>query len=160
MFFCFSRAVLSYLITFCTEAFCITLTYNAVRSILQHVSFCQGHCLYNYIPLLQAVFVGPTLYAFFDVLKKLKKDDLDILRKCLDITAVVTKLKNVLSFPLLLTFFGVFDAFCSMFLKYQGTIENFHTNFCLLSFFFQNIKQQQLWQLKLSSLKNGALSYM
>ena len=60
------------------------------------------------IPLLGPLcsIFGTVLSIFINALRNLKCS-LDILNKCLDNTAVVTKLKNVLSVPLL-HFFGVF----------------------------------------------------
>ena len=63
----------------------------------------------TYIPLLGALWsiLGPTLGTFLNALRKLKHS-LDILHECLDITMVVTKLRNVLGLPLLWAFFGCF----------------------------------------------------
>ena len=61
------------------------------------------------IPLLGPLcsIFGTVLSIFISALRNLKYY-LDILNKCLDNTAVVTKLKNVLSVPLLRTFLGCF----------------------------------------------------
>ena len=66
------------------------------------------------IPLLGALCstFGPILGIFLNDLRNLK-DSLDILHECIDITAVVTKLKNVSGFPLLWTFCGVCGTFCT-----------------------------------------------
>lgn len=86
-----------YLMKFCSYVFCITFhsTYPSASGIMQYLE--------------------PILIIFLNVMRNLKLS-LDILNKCLCITVVVTKLKNVLGLPLLWKFFGVFGQFCSMIL--------------------------------------------
>ena len=62
-------------------------------------------CIHLLGPLCSIL--GTVLSIFINALRNLKYY-LDILNKCLDNTAVVTKLKNVLSVPLLRTFLGCF----------------------------------------------------
>ena len=92
---------------FCADVFCITLTVTMLRGISQGVSLSLGH---------YAIFFGPIWGILFNVLKNLKHF-FDTLHECLDITAVVTKLRNVFGFPLRCAFLGVFGSFCTMFLK-------------------------------------------
>ena len=80
----------SYLIKFCTDI------------------FCDSHCAktVSELEFLHSTF-GPILDIFLNVLENLKYF-LDILLECLDITVVVTKIKNMLGLFLLWICLGVF----------------------------------------------------
>ena len=94
---------ISYLMKFCSYIFCISVRFIVLRTTLQHVSL-------SFMQYLESI-----LIIFLNVMRNLKHS-LDILNKCLFITVVVTKLKNVLDLSLLWKFFGVFGQFCSMIL--------------------------------------------
>ena len=114
----------SYLMKFYTDVFCITLTVNILRKDSQHLSLCWG--------ALCNIF-GSLLGILLNVLKNVK-NFLDVLHNCLHITAVVTKLINVLILALHWAFLGGVGPVCTIFVKYYGTISHFHLIFCL-SFF-------------------------
>ena len=59
---------------------------------------------------------GSFLGILLNVLRNLKHY-IDIWHECLDITVVLTKLRNVLGFPLLWTFLGVLGPFNTIFFK-------------------------------------------
>ena len=69
-------------------------------------------CIFMYAYIFTYIFI----FMFLNVLRNLK-DSPDILHKCLDITVVVIKPKNVLGLPLLWAFLDVFVPFCSLFLE-------------------------------------------
>ena len=77
---CFS----SYLMKFNTDVFCITVIVSVLRKISQHLSLCWW-TLCNIL--------GPILGILLDVLRNVKYS-LEILHECLDITVVVTRLRN------------------------------------------------------------------
>ena len=97
----------SYPMSVYTGVFCITLTVNLLRKISQH--------LFLYWEPLGNIF-GSILGVLPNILRNVKQS-LDNLYEWLDITAVVTKLRNVLDLALLWIFLGAFDLFCTTFLK-------------------------------------------
>ena len=99
-----------YLIKFCTNVFCITLTVNEPRKFSLHIALCLG----GYMQYFWDYF-GYISWELLS-LEKLKRFPW-FFHECLDIIVVVTKLNVISTFPQPLTFFGVFDPFCTTFLK-------------------------------------------
>lgn len=89
-----------------TDVFCTNLRVNVLRKISQHAFVCLKH---------YAVFLA--YFGYISQCLERLKTDIDILNKCLDISVVVTKLKNMLWLSLLWTFYDVFGPFCTMFPK-------------------------------------------
>ena len=120
-----------------TDAFCITVIFNVLRTLWQLVSICWGY----YTDF------SPVLGIFFHVLRNLK-DYLDIFRKCLNITAVVTKLK-IRQASLCFKFFWMFLVHFLVFSSKNREPSNIFLcmNFCFV-FLFQIIEQQQLLQVE------------
>ena len=107
------------------QSFCFTLTVTELRQISQRVSFSWGY---------YTIF-RPNLGVLLNVLRNVEHF-LDILHECPNITLVVTKLRNVLGSPLLLTFSG-----CIWSIRYYvpQKVENqqiFPSEFFLLNFCF------------------------
>ena len=103
---------------YCSDSQCI-------KKFLKHASLSLGH---------YAISLGTVFGILLSVLTNLKHY-FDILHECLDITAVVVKLKNVLGLSLFRTFLGVLAQFV-LFCLNRSELSNifFHLIFSL--FFF------------------------
>ena len=102
----------SYLMKFCADVFDIIFTICQVSFFISFLQ-CAKKKIDSTCPSARGIM--QTILGIFHNISRNLKYSLDILQECLEITAMVTKVKNVLGLPLLWTFLGISVPFYTMF---------------------------------------------